>query len=210
MKLINKILWISLLTLPVACYEPDADLLDERLECGSDKFEASIDACKFTERYASEPASVIVTDSTVTFSLHGDVRTRNDWHNKWDRRTLSFTFPMDSMKIKHFFDLVALDSLTLDLKSKDSCLVEWKKDYKTDTLNIRSGSLTFTRSKLIGLDGDRNTLFLSGIFDFKYDMEDLFPEADSVRTLDSRRDQSFLTGEGWFDVIITGSNFEKK
>lgn len=210
MKLINKIVWISLLTLPVACHVWEDDLLSERMECGSDKFEANIDDCKFTERHTSEPASVVVTDSTVTFSLHGDVLARNDWQNKWDRRTLSFTFPMDSMKIKHFFDLVALDSLDLDLKSKDSCLVEWKKDYKTDTLNVRSGSLTFTRAKLIGLDGDRNSLFLSGLFDFKYDVEDLFPETDSVKPRDGRRDQSRLSGEGWFDVVITGSNFEKK
>lgn len=209
MKLINKLLWLSLLLLPVACIvEPMEDNLSDRLECGSDRFDISIDECDFTDGNGSEPGSITVSDGKVTLSLHGEVKSRKDWHDRWERRTLSFTFPIDTMKLEHFDDLVALDSFVVNLGSKDSCLVEWKRDYKTDTLAVQSGELTFTRSKLIGLDGDRNSVFLSGVFDFKYEGDDKAPDTVNVNNPASR--PHWIYGEGWFDVVITGRNFEKK
>lgn len=210
MKLINKLLGLSLLVLPFSCFEPMDEELSDRLTCGSDSFESIIDGSKFTDGNSSEPASVLVTDSVVVFSLYGEVQSGGEWHNKWDRRTLSFTFPLDSLKLNQFSDLVALDSMKLKLGAKDSiCMVEWKRDYRVDTLSIQGGELSFTKAKLIGIDGDRNSVFLSGTFDFKYNCDDYYT-IDSTTTAHSRRDQNIANAEGWFDVVITGRNFSKK
>lgn len=209
MKLINKLLYVALLALPIACDSADDDA-NTRWACGSDRFDADMDGDKFYSGHTTEPASVVVSDSAVTISFHGEVTSRKNWHNKWDRRTLSFTFPLDSMKLNQFSDLVSWDSLTINLGSKDSCLVEWKRDYRTDTLDVRSGVLNFNRSRLIGVDGDRNSVFLSGDFSFRYVYEDLFsPDTVSIRE-ESMRDRNAAYADGWFDVVITGRNFEKK
>ncbi len=206
MKLINKLLWLALLLLPVACYEEKDGDVSDRLECGSNRFEATIDESDFSDGRGSEPASITISDGMATFSLHGEVKTRKDWNNRWEHRSLSFTFPIDTMKLNRFEDMVAFDSLQVDLSKSDSCLVVWSRDYRSDTMSIQSGKITFTRSKLIGLDGDRNSVFLSGLFDFKYDGDSMIP--DTVNTTAYRT--HWVYGEGWFDVVITGRNFEKK
>lgn len=208
MKLINKLLWMSLLVLPVACFEPSDDR-EENPSIGVDEFQIRMGDDDFSDGHSSVPASIVVGDSVVTFSLHGEVYARKDWQNKWDRRTLSFTFPLDTMKMNQFSDLVAWDSLEVYLGSQDSCLVEWKKDYKTDTLDVKFGKLSFTRSKLIGLDGDRNQVFLSGTVDFDYEPKDYFKD-DSLPNRGEHPRLNLTSCDGWFDVVVTRGNFSKQ
>lgn len=206
----NKLVKISLLLLtlvPFSCFEEEEED-NNRTECGNDVFSVHMDGMHFSEGRSHEPASVVVSNGVLCFSLHGEMKDHAGWKDRWDRRTLSFSFPLDSMKMEKFSDLVALDSLVLNL-ADSSCVVEWKRDYRIDTLNVSRGWLSFSRSKLIGLDGERNSVFLSGDFDMDFMSLDTFDV--HTRTKDSLSVwKDYGKGDGWFDVVITRSNFEKK
>lgn len=205
MNRIAKISLFLLAFLPFSCYEEEDEL--KRTECGNNVFDVEMDCLHFTEGRSHEPASVVVSGDKVCFSLHGDVKDHDEWNARKDRRTLSFTFPLDSMKLEKFSDLVVMDSLVLNLA--DSCVVEWKRDYRVDTLQVHRGWLKFSRSKLIGVDGERNSVFLSGDFDMDYEPLDSFGvpshSSDSLHFMND-----YVSGDGWFDVVITRSNFDKK
>lgn len=207
MKTLHKLLLLSLLVLPVACGPDDDDYRPEKTERGSDRFDVRIGGESFTDGHAASPSSVVVSDGKLCLSLYGDIKTHKEWDSKWERRTLTFTIPLDTLKLDKFSDLVLLDSMEVWLK--DSCLIEWKKDFRIDTLNATSGWLKFNRSKLIGLDGERNSVFLSGEFDFRYEGVDSFDEDYKHKDSLSHRNYGDHC-DGWFDLVVTRSNFEKK
>ena len=102
-----------------------------------------------------------------------------------------------------------IDAVQKGKNLADSCVVEWKRDYRVDTLQVHRGWLKFSRSKLIGVDGERNSVFLSGDFDMDYEPLDSFGvpshSSDSLHFMND-----YVSGDGWFDVVITRSNFDKK
>ncbi|MBR3518648.1 MAG: hypothetical protein IKN77_00825 [Paludibacteraceae bacterium] len=203
MNKFNKIFLAALLLLPFSCYEPDDEEL-EKTEIGNDVFDIHVDGEHFTEGNSYDPSSLIIEDGKACFSLHGDLCGRNKaWDRKRTHHTLSITFPLDSMKIEKFSDVVALDQLDLDLKETNA-LVVWKQDFHTDTLDVKGGTLKFTRSRLIGIDGERNSVILAGDIDLSYN--------DTITREDSISKNRFEMNEvkGWFDVVIRRSNFEKR
>lgn len=204
MNKFNKIFLAALLLLPFSCYEPEDEEL-ERTEIGKDVFDIELNYRKFTEGDAYTPSSLVVEDGKICFSLHGDMDGHyQSWEKKRNCRTLSFIFPLDSMKIEKFSDVTALDKVSLDFE-EDSVLVLWKQDFHVDTLNIKSGVLNFTRARLIGVDGDRNSVILAG------DIHLIYP--DSSRFDHVPYDSySYFPREvkGWFDVVIGRGNFENR
>ena len=203
MNKFNKIFLAALLLLPFSCYEPEDEEL-KKTEIGNDVFDIKMDGEFFTEGNSYDPSSLIIEDGKACFSLHGDLCGRNKpWDKKRTHHTLSITFPLDSMKIEKFSDVVELDQLDLDLKEKNA-LVVWKQDFHTDTLDVKSGQLKFTRARLIGIDGERNSVILAGDVNISY--KDTIPQKDSLtkRYLDANEIK------GWFDVVIRRGNFEKR
>lgn len=203
MNKFNKIFLAALLLLPFSCYEPDEEEL-QKTEIGNDVFDIKIDGEFFTEGYSYDPSSLIIKDGKACFSLHGDLCGRDkSWDRKRTHHTLSITFPLDSMKIEKFSDVVALDQLDLDLKESNA-LVVWKQDFHTDTLDVKSGTLKFTRSRLIGIDGERNSVILAGDIDMTYKETTAQDDSLSKKRFDANEIK------GWFDVVIRRGNFENR
>ncbi len=204
MNKFNKIFLAALLLLPFSCYEPEEEEL-EKTENGKDVFDIEMNYGKFTEGDAYAPSSLVVEDGKVCFSLHGDMDGHSpSWDKKRNRRTLSFIFPLDSMKIEKFGDVTALDKVSLDFE-EDSVLVLWKQDFHVDTLNIKSGVLKFNRARLIGVDGDRNSVILAG------DIHLTYPDSSRYNHMPYDSYHYFSREvKGWFDVVIGRGNFENR
>ena len=190
-----------LLPLP-CCYEPwEEDF--PKTEDGKDVFDINVNYEKFSESSIYETSSFVVENGNICFSLHGEMGGHNRWEGKKERRTLSFIFPLDSMKINDFNDVTVLDSFALDF-SKKNALVVWEQGIHADTLNVKSGLLKFTYARLIGIDGERNTVILSGDIDLSY--EDTTAQKDSV----VKKWPEAKRIDGWFDVVIRPGNFENR
>ena len=215
MNKFNKIFLATLLLLPFSCYEPEEEEL-KRTEVGNDVFDIKTDAGLFTEGNTYAPSSLVIENGKVCFSLHGDLSGRNkSWDRKRDHYTLSITFPLDSMKIERFSDVVALDEFSLDF-AEDSALVVWKQDFHVDTLDVKSGLLKFSRARLIGIDGERNSVILAGDISLLYDVE-RDRDGNNIHHNDGHsygnwsNDSIFRKRmDGWFDVVIKRSNFENR
>jgi hypothetical protein len=143
-------------------YNPDIEYpgLPAYSEAGYNNFGANYDRSTFTYSQYEMPLKVTAANNELSFIFQGI--NGNDHYNDL---TLRFILPVSNIDI--YQDLLAYNDSIIDL-SADDIKVEMISYGNSKMIDVLEGELYFKRSQKVYLDDAEYGIILSGLFNFKY------------------------------------------
>jgi hypothetical protein len=143
--------------------DPENTDLPAYSEWGYNTFGAYYDRDIFVSNNALVPAKIIVSDTSMTFMLDGQLGTYEDYYN-YSEMILSFNLP--GLTPSKYADLAIVNDSIIDLTDSE-CLVEVFIDNVRYPVNILEGELNFHRVQILQVDNKLVEAILSGYFEFR-------------------------------------------
>jgi hypothetical protein len=136
-------------------------------EWGYNTFGAYYDREIFVSNNELVPAKILVTGSTFSFFLNGQLGASGYGYGYYyDYSEMLISFTLSGFLPEHYADLAQLNDSVIDL-TNSACQVYITIDTMKYTADVLEGELDFNRVQILQVDKLQVEAILSGFFDFK-------------------------------------------
>jgi len=141
-------------------------------EWGYNTFGAYYDRKAFVSNNEDIPLKIISTDNTTTFIFKGELLNTDEYpYSRYNEGDMLMKLIIENLEFGEYSDLTILNKTKYNLLNSD-LKISIDIDGEFEDVEIIDGEFEFVKAQFLLVDNEQKGLILSGLFDFKFLIND--------------------------------------